>query len=1730
MVEVAGKLESCGLRVGIPSASSGQALRLHKRVRFANFLAPLRMTDWLVAFLLIAAPAFATTYYVSSSTGSDGNSGMSSSSAWQTIGHVNAQTFQPGDSVLFRRGDVWNESLIVPSSGSSGNPITFDAYGTGPAPNLTGYYAAPASTWVHVSGNAWKAPLPATYSTINFCLFGSIWGQKVGASTSNLTAQWNFYFADGYVYVYATENPSLFYNEPIVPMALSNMPVINTNGQSWLTFQHFLVNWFDQYGVYVEGESDHLVFANMESDSMIPEGTQPLGFYVNEAALGPGDIKLYNDEAHLNYDGFRFDGSATAITMVNDKAYANRDGALVDNTSAVSYSYCHFYASSLAVAGSTDVEWTSGTGPIAGTGNIATDTPPAVQVWKRYPAEITLTVDDSGMTPGADTYYANTVLPVADAAGLPVGAAITVGYPLANTLISEFQGWINAGRDVTSHSISHTYYTNTDALDIQYTGTGTAATLSISNKTLTITVTGASDSVSYNLAQGQPEGTMLGLAQALAASGKYTYSFMTPCQGPYGTGCAAYTAAALLSQDLADISSQDVKSAVYHMPLDVARLTTDEITLSRQWMTANLTGLPATPVYVYPGGYETTTMQGIAEGVPYSGARGALKEDFGVKDTYADGFNAQNVTSFGVNPTWMGIPPASLNQHIHALVWKEQVWGVPWGIFWHLNELTQADPVGGTEITNLIQDFKNSGAIIQTNTGLVNWLMTGTQETGTDGNYYYTFPATRMALDFRPTENSPVVDAGQNLGPAYALDINGVNQNSYGSGWEIGAHVYEGYSVYGGGAGSWFSIGAQQPAGTPQLPQAWVDNNEATDGLVYTLPQYELNLGTQAWVNGPPAACSTGFHLPYWTVGTPTFSGLQSAINDVEACRTTTGGTAGFYVDIPPALYTTSSANGLVIPQSNSNPSSAFIVLRSTEDSNLPDGQTVCAHGIQDDLVTSTDIGLHNPDCTGQNMYDELGPQNSSHTTGTLGIIAGITTLSVNTTTLAAIAANSTTQCVALTNGYVSPGINLVVDSGANQETVGTVAAVNQTGACGVFTLNHASGVPVTFCAAGCTYTLANGQTINTANYNDVASMWQVETTNTGTPSAITLCSASGTSESPTCASAGNNGPDHWMFEDGATSFAAGTNAAGVPFDTGAATGQTSLTQLSQHIHITKWWTHGDWTSPLIGGNQIQAGIHMNCIYCSFTHSQISQVMRPGAEGHPIGHSYGSIEKDVHNWVEGLSGGVFCGGFSYPSPNIAGVVPCQDMEIRRNRFTFPYSWMGQSPIAANADPNFTEQFSFVRKNSFEIKVGLRWVVEGNINENIDNSGAQSGNNALYRVTNSSVGQGDNYQGITGNIFLHSNIYRNSCSGPGVAGRSDFVTSNGGGASYGTSHVWFQNDLLYQISVDTGPGCTASSTYGFTVGSGVVQWSGNISEDPTGTFATFTATCAPQLSGNCPNGPISGALGAQQTDINPGDYVVISGCTSVTAFNTATGTNGSHTYPLLGVPALAGTFSTGTVVLFPNNTAGAGASDTSGNCIISYQQGWPNNVAWDHITEITDNPGALSSTDDYTHGPNYARNNLVRDSIFLGNGWYFGSIGEGTTIENFNWDSSSLTADHLVFPTRTAANYTEYGNNPGYPDSAGCTRTGCNPPSTMYFPPNTCIGWVGACSSSVPLTYTDYHSFELSSSSSFFAGNSQAASDGTSMGTNIPALDAAQTLTTFVCPYVCGVPGPYADVK
>lgn len=73
------------------------------------------------------------TYYVDATGGSDSVPG--NSTPWQTIAKVNAQTFKPGDRILFKCGETWSAtSLIPPSSGKMGKPIFFGAYGSGANP------------------------------------------------------------------------------------------------------------------------------------------------------------------------------------------------------------------------------------------------------------------------------------------------------------------------------------------------------------------------------------------------------------------------------------------------------------------------------------------------------------------------------------------------------------------------------------------------------------------------------------------------------------------------------------------------------------------------------------------------------------------------------------------------------------------------------------------------------------------------------------------------------------------------------------------------------------------------------------------------------------------------------------------------------------------------------------------------------------------------------------------------------------------------------------------------------------------------------------------------------------------------------------------------------------------------------------------------------------------------------------------------------------------------------------------------------------------------------------------------------------------------------------------------------------------------------------------------------------------------------------------------------------
>jgi hypothetical protein len=188
---------------------------------------------FIFIFVFLVLPLSATTYYVDNcvTVGNDSNNGTSTSTPWLTIAHVNAHSFSPGDSVLFQSTCVWREQLLPPSSGSSGSPITFGAYGGGALPKITA--ANVQSSWTnegtgyyYASGYATN---PATVSANGLLLL-----QMASKSAVINNTQWWYDLTDQRVYLFF--NPAGYTTE-----IGSRSTALTTEAHSYLTFNglHF---------------------------------------------------------------------------------------------------------------------------------------------------------------------------------------------------------------------------------------------------------------------------------------------------------------------------------------------------------------------------------------------------------------------------------------------------------------------------------------------------------------------------------------------------------------------------------------------------------------------------------------------------------------------------------------------------------------------------------------------------------------------------------------------------------------------------------------------------------------------------------------------------------------------------------------------------------------------------------------------------------------------------------------------------------------------------------------------------------------------------------------------------------------------------------------------------------------------------------------------------------------------------------------------------------------------------------------------------------------------------------------------------------------------------------------------------------------------------------------------------------------------------------------------------
>ncbi len=197
----------------------------------------------LIGLLLISCDSGSTTnYYVNSISGNDALNGKSEANAWKSISKVNSKTFSPGDTIFFKRGCTWRETLAVPTSGNVSKNLVFSNYGKGPKPRIIG--STQVISWKDQGANIWKSSVDILQDPDSGYFKSDIyfvnsndsvsWG-KHKLNKTLLKADLDWTWSDKAIYIFSVSNPNMHYSSVEVPQRqqcidLQNKEFIHING------------------------------------------------------------------------------------------------------------------------------------------------------------------------------------------------------------------------------------------------------------------------------------------------------------------------------------------------------------------------------------------------------------------------------------------------------------------------------------------------------------------------------------------------------------------------------------------------------------------------------------------------------------------------------------------------------------------------------------------------------------------------------------------------------------------------------------------------------------------------------------------------------------------------------------------------------------------------------------------------------------------------------------------------------------------------------------------------------------------------------------------------------------------------------------------------------------------------------------------------------------------------------------------------------------------------------------------------------------------------------------------------------------------------------------------------------------------------------------------------------------------------------------------------------------
>jgi hypothetical protein len=174
-----------------------------------------------------------TSYHVANAPEGNDNNPGTLTAPFATVAKVMSTLLYPGDTVKFKAGGEWLETLTVQQSGTRAKNITYTSYGVGEKPMLSG--AIRVTGWIEHAPNVYKATIPGvTYMVVSYPS-GSIAGQKLTRVGAIPIVNNQFHYTANTLYVFdASGNPDAAGKKILA--AQRNNCIID-NGKSFITIK-----------------------------------------------------------------------------------------------------------------------------------------------------------------------------------------------------------------------------------------------------------------------------------------------------------------------------------------------------------------------------------------------------------------------------------------------------------------------------------------------------------------------------------------------------------------------------------------------------------------------------------------------------------------------------------------------------------------------------------------------------------------------------------------------------------------------------------------------------------------------------------------------------------------------------------------------------------------------------------------------------------------------------------------------------------------------------------------------------------------------------------------------------------------------------------------------------------------------------------------------------------------------------------------------------------------------------------------------------------------------------------------------------------------------------------------------------------------------------------------------------------------------------------------------------